>query len=104
PIPLYVEHTLLALFWTAAIAGYWGGLRVVAAGARRWINAGGGTDLTAAAWRRRMRSLSPAQAGAGTAIVALRSASVVPIVAIAEAQREVVKYWYEPWSDEPELR
>jgi hypothetical protein len=25
PIPLYIEHTLFALFWTAAIAGYWGG-------------------------------------------------------------------------------
>ena len=51
-----------------------------------------------------MRSLSLAHAGAGTAIVAIMTASVVPIVAIAEAPREVAKYWYEPWPDEPELR
>jgi hypothetical protein len=24
PIPIYIEHTLFPLFWTAAIAGYWG--------------------------------------------------------------------------------
>jgi hypothetical protein len=101
PIPIYIEHTLLALFWTASIAGYWGGLEALAARARRWINAGGGT---AVAWRRRMRLLSLAPAGAGTAIVAMMTASAVPIVAIAGVPREVAKLWYEPWPDEPELR
>ena len=43
PIPIYIEHTLFPLFWTAAIAGYWGGLQALAARARRWINAGDGT-------------------------------------------------------------
>jgi hypothetical protein len=104
PIPIYIEHTLLALFWTAAIAGYWGGLEALAARFRRWINAGDGTDLVPVAWRRRMRSLSLAQAGAGTAIVAMMTASVVPIVAIAGVPREVARLWYEPWPDEPELR
>jgi hypothetical protein len=104
PIPIYIEHTLLALFWTAAIAGYWGGLEALAARFRRWINAGDGTDLVPVAWRPRMRSLSLAQAGAGTAIVAMMTASVVPIVAIAGVPREVAKLWYEPWPDEPELR
>jgi hypothetical protein len=51
-----------------------------------------------------MRSLSPAQAVAATAIVAVMTASVIPIVAIVEAPREVAKYWYEPWPNEPELR
>jgi hypothetical protein len=104
PIPIYIEHTLLALFWTGAIAGYWGGLPAVAARARRWIKAGDGTDLVPVVWRRRMRSLSLAQARAGTAIVAMMTAAVVPIVAIAEVPREVAKLWYEPWPDEPELR
>ena len=34
PVPIYIEHTLFALFWTAAIAGYWGGLEALAARAR----------------------------------------------------------------------
>ena len=55
PIPLYIEHTLFALFWTAAIAGYWGGLQALAARAHRWINESEGTG-----WRPRMRLLSPA--------------------------------------------
>jgi hypothetical protein len=104
PIPLYIEHTLFALFWTAAIAGYWGGLQALAARAHRWLNEGEGTGLAAVPWRRRMRLLSPAQAGAATSIVAVMTASVVPIVAIAEAPRAVAKYWYEAWPDEPELR
>src|SRR5215831_17041233 len=35
PVPIYIEHALFALFWTGAIAGYWGGLEALAAGARR---------------------------------------------------------------------
>ena len=27
PLPFYLEHALFPLFWTAAIAGYWGGLQ-----------------------------------------------------------------------------
>ena len=57
PVPIYIEHTLFALFWTAAIAGYWGGLEALAARAR-WLEA----TATGRSWRRRMRSLSPAQA------------------------------------------
>jgi hypothetical protein len=104
PIPIYIEHTLFPLFWTAAIAGYWGALQALAARARPWLYPPDGEDAVAGRWRRRIRSLSAAQAGAATAIVAVMTASVVPIVAIAEAPREVAKYWYEPWPDEPELR
>jgi hypothetical protein len=104
PIPIYIEHTLFPLFWTAAIAGYWGALQALAARARRWLYPPDGEDAGVVSWRRRMRSLSPAHAVAATAIVAVMTASVIPIVAIAEAPREVAKYWYEPWPDEPELR
>jgi hypothetical protein len=103
PIPIYIEHTLFPLFWTAAIAGYWGALQALAARARRRLHPPDGEDGVVS-WRRRMRSLSPAQAAAATAIVAVVTASVIPIVVIAEAPREVAKYWYEPWPNEPELR
>src|SRR5712691_1153210 len=33
PIPIYVEHCLFPLFTTAAVAGLWGGLRVIASSA-----------------------------------------------------------------------
>jgi hypothetical protein len=31
PLPLYLEHAVFPLFWTAAIAGYWGGLQALVA-------------------------------------------------------------------------
>ena len=31
PLPLYLEHALFPLFWTAAAAGYWGGLQALVA-------------------------------------------------------------------------
>jgi hypothetical protein len=31
PLPLYLEHALFPLFWTAAVAGYWGGLQALVA-------------------------------------------------------------------------
>jgi hypothetical protein len=104
PIPIYIEHTLFPLFWTAAIAGYWGALQTLAARARQWLYPPDGEGAVAGRWGRRIRSLSPVQAGPTTAIVAVMTASVVPIVAIGEAPREVAKYWYEPWPNEPELR
>src|ERR1700737_1845363 len=29
PLPLYLEHALFPLFWTAAVAGYWGGMEAL---------------------------------------------------------------------------
>jgi hypothetical protein len=106
PVPIYIEHTLFALFWTAAIAGYWGGLEALAAGARRWIYTDDDKDLTGIAWRRRMRSLSPAQAAAAVAIIAVAAASFVPAVLMTKAlkYRKWPNFWHEPWSNEPELR
>src|SRR6516164_9292953 len=39
PVPIYLEHALFALFWTGAIAGYWGGLEALAAGAPHGMHA-----------------------------------------------------------------
>src|SRR5215467_5868063 len=103
PVPIYIEHALFALFWTAAIAGYWGGLEASAARVRGWMHAG----PEASRWRLRGFSLSPRRAAAATAIMAVLSASVVSAVPIARAlkyPKEMSKYWYEAWPNEPELR
>src|SRR5262249_2838385 len=100
PLPIYIEHVLFALFWTAAIAGYWGGLEALVAHARQWIQ-------EASRWRPRLPSLSSQQAAAATAVAAILAASIVPATAIIKALRypkELSKYWGEPWSNEPELR
>jgi hypothetical protein len=91
PVPIYIEHTLFALFWTAAIAGYWGGLEVLAARARGWKHA---------------PAFSSAQATAVTAIATVAIAFVIPAVLIGKGlkYKELPNYWHEPWPNEPELR
>jgi hypothetical protein len=91
PVPIYMEHTLFALFWTAAIAGYWGGLEALAARARGWKHA---------------PALSSAQATAVTAIATVAIAFVIPAVLMSRAlkYRDLPNYLYEAWPDEPELR
>jgi hypothetical protein len=103
PVPIYIEHALLALFWTGAIAGYWGGLEALAASVHATDRAGLG------AWLRRVRlpSLSRGQTAVATAIMAVGVASIVPAVPIIKTLRypkELVHYWQEGWPDEPELR
>jgi hypothetical protein len=107
PVPIYIEHALFALFWTGAIAGYWGGLEALAADVRRATHArecaGRGSGLR----RIRLPSLSPGQAPAAAAIMAVAVASIVPAVPIANAlkyPKGFVPYWHEDWTDEPELR
>src|SRR5262249_10607992 len=107
PVPIYIEHALFVLFWTGAIAGYWGGLEPLAADLRRWTDAtdcaGRGADLP----RIRLPSLSPGQAAAAAAITAVTVASIVPAVPITNAfkyPKGFVPYWHEDWIDEPELR
>jgi hypothetical protein len=101
PVPLYIEHALFALFWTAAIAGYWGGLEALVAHARRWMNETHRRGVV-------LPSLSPQPAAAvAVPIAAILVASMVPAVPIVKALRypkEMPKYWYESWSNEPELR
>jgi hypothetical protein len=107
PVPIYIEHALFALFWTAAIAGYWGGLEAWAARVRAWMQAADHAGPGASRWRLHWLSLSPRRAAAATVIMAVLSASVVPAVPIAKAlkyPKEMSKYWYEAWPNEPELR
>ena len=87
PVPIYIEHTLFALFWTAAIAGYWGGLEALTARARRWKH-------------------SSARATAVTAIATVAIAFVIPAVLIGKGlkYKQLPNYWHEPWPNEPELR
>ena len=107
PIPLYVEHTLFPLFWTAAIAGYWGGLEALAVRARRRLHPTDRTHPATHSWRGRLPSLPPAEAAALIAIMAVAIVSVIPIITVDKVfQHAQAKsnYSYEPWPDEPELR
>jgi hypothetical protein len=92
PVPVYIEHVLFVLFWTAAIAGYCGGLEALASDGRRGV---------------RPPSLSPKRTAAATAIMAVVAASIVPAVPIAKTlkyPKEFIPYWHGGWPDEPELR
>jgi len=107
PVPIYIEHALFALFWMGAIAGYWGGLEALAAGARRPTHAADRAGLGAGIRRIRLPSLSPRQSAAAAAIMAVVVASIVPAVPIAKTLKYPkghVPYWHEDWTDEPELR
>jgi hypothetical protein len=107
PVPIYIEHALFALFWTGAIAGYWGGLEALAADVRRWTHATDCAGRVAGLRRIRLPSLSTGQAAAATATMAVIVASIVPAVPIAKTlkyPRGFVPYWHEDWTNEPELR
>jgi hypothetical protein len=103
PLPIYIEHALFALFWTAAIAGYWGGVEGLFALARQWTHEADRAEGGAGRWRGRLQSLSPQQAIAVTEITAMLLISIILVVSIVKA-RKYSNFWYEPWSNEPELR
>jgi hypothetical protein len=103
PLPIYIEHALFALFWTAAIAGYWGGMEGLFALARQWTHEADRAERGASRWQRRLQWLSPRRTIAMTEIVAMLLISIVLVVSIVKA-RKYSNYWYEPWSNEPELR
>jgi hypothetical protein len=107
PVPLYIEHALFALFWTGAIAGYWGGLEALAEDVRRWTHATDRAGRGAGLRHIRLLSLSPGQAAVATAIMAVVVVSIVPAIPIAKTlnyPKGWVPYWHEDWTDEPELR
>src|SRR5262245_6661444 len=107
PVPIYIEHALFALFWTGAIAGYWGGLKTLAGRARPWMHLADRAGPKASRWRVRVPLLARRRAAVATGIAAVLVASVVPAVPIAKAlkyPKEMAKYWREAWPDEPELR
>jgi hypothetical protein len=98
PLPIYIEHALFALFWTAAIAGYWGGIEKLFALARQWTHEADRAERGASRWQARLQSLSPQHPMTG--IAAMLIISIVLVVSIVKNS----KNWYEPWSNEPELR
>jgi len=107
PVPIYIEHALFALFWMGAIAGYWGGLEALAAGAAPPTHAAERAGFGAGLRRLRLPALSPGRAAAATAIMAVAAVSIVPAVPIAKTlkyPKGFVPYWHEDWSNEPELR
>ncbi len=88
---------------------------VLDGGNRRLLGRAGGAGCARSAggcmqanrWRPRLPSLSPRQAAAAAPITAVLAASIVPAIPIIKALRypkEMSKYWYEPWPNEPELR
>src|SRR5262249_17905028 len=96
-----------ALFWTGAIAGYWGGLKTLAGRAHPWMHLADRAGPKASRWRVRVPLLARRRAAVGTGIAAVLVASILPAGPIAEAlkyPKEMAKYWREAWPDEPELR
>ena len=114
PIPLYLEQCLLALYLAAAIAGYWGVLRAVAALA---IRVAAPLALRAQRLRRPVPVSLSAQSLDGRAglPVGLRLAGLVlALLCVAAIPAQVARYvlteaqakariFYEPWANEPEL-
>src|SRR5262249_59630069 len=97
---------LFALLGRGAMAGYGGGLEVLATGARRWTNAPDRAGLWARLRRVGLPSLSSAQTTAATAIVAVAAAAIVPAVPIAQILRypkEIPRVWHQGLPDEPQL-
>src|SRR5215475_5881852 len=78
PVPIYIEHALVALFWTGAIAGYWGGLKTLAGRARPWMHLAERAGPEASRWRVRVPLLARRRAVVATGIAAVMVASVVP--------------------------
>jgi hypothetical protein len=124
PLPLYLEHALFPLFWTAAVAGYWGGLQaLVARGVPPLaVSSGSATGEREAAagvplglnpignhfraWRLRLAALPSKQTATIMAIAAIGAALIIPAVAIGTVStypKWKVKYWQENWPEQPEL-
>jgi hypothetical protein len=125
PLPLYLEHALFPLFWTAAVAGYWVGLQALvargvvplavssdpASGKGKPSESGVPLGLNPignrfSVWRRHLPALPSKQAAAMMAIVAMGAALIIPAVAVGtmvKYPKWKVKYWQENWLEQPEL-
>jgi hypothetical protein len=154
PLPFYLEHALFPLFWTAAVAGYWGGAEALLArrllplavssvpgDARvaRWLSRKRGGALAMSftphpnplpaseerepaesgappssnlignrvgRWWPRVPALSPRQAAGAIALMALAAVCILPVLAIdrvVKYPKSAMRYWQEPWLDQPEL-
>jgi hypothetical protein len=102
PLPIYIEHALFALFWAAAVAGYWGGLEALVAPARRWMHEANPRRSCLSS----LSSPSSRQVPAAAAITAILAVSIVPAIPTVKALRypkALAQYWHESWPSEPEL-
>jgi hypothetical protein len=101
PLPVYIEHSLFALFTAAAAAGYWGLLTRIASFGR-WLFAkslGRFPEPSAGAARARLRYAS---IGLGILVAAAIPAGVANwALTRGPAYAE---YQHDMWSDEPELQ
>jgi hypothetical protein len=98
PLPLYIEHALFPLFWTAAVAGYWAGLQALVAR--------GAIVREASAWHLRLPPLSSQQTTLAMALTALAAVCIVPALTIdrvVKYPKATMRFWQEPWLDQPEL-
>jgi hypothetical protein len=101
PLPLYLEHALFPLFWTAALAGYWGGVEALVARGVLPL-----AVVSASGERPRLPALPSKQSATVMAIVAMGVALIIPTVAIGTVSiypKWKVKYWQENWPEQPEL-
>ena len=107
PLPLYVEHSLLPLFTTAAIAGYWAALRAAYLALRQAAS----VILVKQLFSVPLSSGSPPgifhphRLALAAGLTALLVAASVPAAATIYARRAgpTAPHFYEPFPDEAEL-
>jgi hypothetical protein len=154
PLPHYLEHALFPLFWTAAVAGYWGGLEALVtrglfplpaswglrdACVAGWLSREKGRALAISftphpnplpaseerepaesgaplgsnlignrvgRWWPRVPALSSRQAAAAITLMALAAVCILPALTIdrvVKFPKSTMRFWQEPWLDQPEL-
>ena len=116
PLPFYVEHSLIPLFTTAAVAGFWSEIRVIVSilpfarqnneNQRVLVPWKGPSIRSAFRWFDAL-PLPRLDAVARSLTVAFLIAAFIPTVALSfffERARSLTEVYFEPWSNEPELR
>src|SRR5262249_30226741 len=110
PLPLYVEHCLIPLFTTAAVAGLWSGIRAIGSlpPFARQKN-----ENQQVAWKgMSVRSYFPfldilrlrPLVGVPRSAAAFIVAAFIPLAALSILFRHARTLSFEPWPNEPELR
>ncbi|MFL5086053.1 MAG: hypothetical protein ACJ8FP_14660 [Xanthobacteraceae bacterium] len=114
PVPLYLEHCLFVLYSAGAVAGFWGALRTIAAGAGAGLIRRIGTPV-----RRSIPAFPPAKSvevqGAPRSAGLRHGAIVLAILCVTIFPAQLVRYTLSlndqvkatvtdtRWADEPEL-
>jgi hypothetical protein len=114
PIPLYLEHGLLPLYMTGAVAGYWGAVRWVTLSGRQLVNMvinnAHSTPPRLAKYLPLTRYLTgngrPPSWRAGLAMARVSIIAIIPMIVADHAwtrPRSEAEIFYLPWPNEPEL-